>query len=134
MNITVKIETEIEVTTIQVELAVRYEEEDIPNDFPLRMGDMWRATIEVDTGKIQGWPQGQEGHIKNMKVCDCGTYRLNYIANGILEGQAVRENEYVPHGIIPGSYCDYVTLDINRDGIITNWPKKPDVSVFFDQE
>ena len=40
-------------------------------------------------------------------------------------------HEYVPLGVVPGAYDDYVSLCIDENGIIANWPKKPDVSEFF---
>jgi len=127
MKVTVPIPTEINLTHIRLELAVRYDEEDIPNDFPLRKGDLWTATVGLDTGRIEGWPQGQSGRLQ-MKVCDEGTYTL-FDAGG---RQVARlENDYVPHGVVPGEYGDYVDLEIDETGIIANWPKRPDVSRFF---
>ena len=41
--------------------------------------------------------------------------------------------DYVPHGVVPGEYGDYVILKIDK-GRIVNWPAKPDVSEFFNQE
>jgi len=127
MKTKIKIEQEVEIKTIRIEVAVRYEEDDIPNSFPLRQGDMWRADVDVDTGRITGWPAGQTGEM-HMKVCDEGTYTLfDQHGNQI----AKHENDYVPHGIVPGIYGDYIELKINADGIITNWPKKPNADDFF---
>lgn len=126
MKFTVTRPVEIEVTFISVHLPVRYEEEDIPNDFPLRKGDIWSAVIEIDTGKIRDWPEGKSGNL-HLKVCDSGQYTVGNEEDASL---AVIE-DYVPHGVIPGKYGDYVDLKINEHGIITNWPKKPDVSAFF---
>lgn len=36
------------------------------------------------------------------------------------------ENDYVPNSLLPGKYGDYLALDINEDGVITNW--KPNIS------
>lgn len=127
MKATVKIEQEIEITSIRIKVPVRYEEEDIPNDFPLRKGDVWEAVIEMDTGKIKDWPTGKSGNLR-MKVCDEGTYGLIGKDGGTL---AIREQEYVPHGVVPGEYGDYIELNINADGVVTNWPKHFDVSDFF---
>jgi hypothetical protein len=44
------------------------------------------------------------------------------------------EQNYVPHGLIPGEYGDYVSLKINEQGIITNWPKHPDIREFIKGE
>ena len=67
MKFTLQTPVDYEVTHVRVVLPVRYEEEDIPNDFPLREGDVWTATIELSTGKISEWPQGVAGSIGNMK-------------------------------------------------------------------
>ena len=120
---------EVNITHVIVELPVRYEEEDITNDFPLRRGDMWAAKIEMDTGQIECWPVGKSGRL-NMKVCDEGIYQL-IDENGM---QLAKIQDYVPHGVIPGRYGDYVDLHINDQGIITNWPKKPDVVRFLRRE
>lgn len=127
MKTNVPITQEIEITHIRLELHVRYGDEELPYDFPLRKGDLWSATVNIDTGKIEDWPQGKSGRVE-MKVCDEGTYRL--LSNGKVITSL--ENEYVPHGVVPGEYGDYVDLQIDATGTITNWPKTPDVSRFFD--
>lgn len=127
MKTTVTRPIEIEVTHIHLNLPVRFDEEDIPNDFPLRSCDTWQAMVNIDTARVHNWPTGIAGKIKYMKVCDEGIYTL--YADGTIIAQL--EGEYVPHGVVPGEYGDYVTLLIDETGIITNWPKSPDVSAFF---
>ena len=127
MKIETLIRTEVDVATIRIQVAVRCDEEDIPNDFPLRKGDMWEATVDVDTGQIKDWPKGKSGDLQ-MKVCDSGTYTLFD-----REGKQLSERQdYVPNGVVPGEYGDYIDLKINSDGIITNWPKEPDFDSFFE--
>ncbi len=121
------IEQVIDVATIFIEVPVRYEEEDIPNDFPLRAGDMWRATIDIDTGEVVGWPKGKSGRL-SMNVCDEGIYAL-YDRDG--KFLVRRKGDYVPHGVVPGEYGDYIQLEINEHGIVTNWPKQPNFDAFF---
>ena len=129
MKITIPSTKEVEVGFILVAIPVLYGEEDIPNDFPLRKGEMWQAKINVETGKIDGWPQGKIGQFY-MKVCDSGCYTLlDYFGNSV--GNI--ECDYVPHGVIPGEYGDYVDFKINSEGKITNWPKNPDFSAFFEE-
>lgn len=118
---------EVEITHVLVTLPVRYEEEDIPNDFPLRQGKKWEAKIEIDTGKILGWPEGQAGEIECMKVCDEGSYALLDASGAVV--LSIEQN-YVPHGVIPGEYGDYVSLKINEQGVVTNWPRRPDICEF----
>lgn len=129
MKAKVKIETEIEVKEIAMNLAVRYGDEDIPNDFPGRKGDTLNLRVEIDTGKIKDFPETLETEI-SMKVCDEGTYVLLDA-----QGNQVRalEGEYVPHGLVPGEYGDYVNLKI-KNGIITNWPKRPNLNDFFPED
>ena len=132
MKAKILVEKEIEISTILVTLPVRYGEEDIPNDFPLRDGDIWKARINVDSGVIENWPQNprfQQCSL-NMKVCDEGTYRLLDVDG---KNVASIEQNYVPNGVIHGGYGDYVELNIDG-GRITNWPKRPDLSAFFDKE
>lgn len=121
------IEQEIDIKTVKVEVAVRYEDEDIPYDFPLRHGDMWEAKIDIDTGKIIDWPEGKSGKL-SMKVCDEGTYRL-YDENGKLIKS--HEGGYVPNRLIPGRYGDYIDLVINKNGLIENWYSMPQFTDFF---
>ena len=115
MKIEAKRITEFEVTAIKCEMAVRYEEEDIPNDFPLRKGDMWTGIVDIETGIIRDWPVGKSGHMQ-MKVCDEGVYTLlgaDDVPIESIEG-------YVP-SCIPGSYGDYVDFDIDENSKIANW-------------
>lgn len=126
MKTTVTQPAEVEITEVHVRFPVRFGEEDIPNDFPLRTGDVWAARIEIDTGRIIGWPQGKSGDLY-LKVCDEGVYELRNASGRV----AIRTGEYVPHGVIPGEYGDYVSFVISADGVIADWPKRPDVSAFF---
>lgn len=129
MKFTVTQPVEIDVSLVRIDVPVRYEEEDIPNDFPLRDGDMWKAIVAINNGQIQGWPQGRAGEM-HMKVCDGGEYSLLNHA-----GEQVGEtlSDYVPGGLIPEG-GDYIVLSIDANGYITNWPKRPDVSAFFGDE
>lgn len=128
MKATIKARKEITITHIRIAVAVRYNEEDIPNDFPLRKGEIWTGTVNIDTGKIEEWPEGKSGKLA-MKVCDEGTYTL---LNGTK--QIAKRQDYVPNKVVPGEYGDYIDLEINEHGIITNWPKNPDVAAFFGEE
>lgn len=130
MKVTIQRPIEVEVINVRLKLPVRYQEEDMPNDFPLRKGDLWEAVISVDNGSIQGWPEGQSGSFY-MKVCDEGTYTL--LDERGAEIAAIK-NDYVPNDLIPGEYGDYVHLEISEDGFVTNWPKSPQLDAFFDSD
>ena len=126
MKVKIPITKEVDIKYITIEIAVRYEEEDIPNNAPMRDGDMWKASVDIDTGKINDWPQGQTLDLY-MKVCDEGMYRLfdaDWNELACIDG-------YVPNGIVPGSYGDYVDLKIDESGVITNWPTNPKFDNFW---
>jgi hypothetical protein len=127
MKIKLPITTEIEVTHLHMMLPVNYGEEEIPNDFPFRKNDSWSVVVELDTGMIVDWPKGKSADV-HLTVKDGGTYEL--VGN---DGRIVAaiEGDYVPHGIVPGSYGDTVELKIAADGCVTNWPRTPSAKDFF---
>lgn len=122
MKIVMTRPVELEVKAIRCELAVRYEEEDIPNDFPFRRGDMLTLTIDIDTGQIANWPADAGARKVFMKVCDSGSY---YLIGADGSEVAKLENEYVPN-CIPGDSGDYVDFKIDATGKITNWATDDD--------
>lgn len=130
MKFQVMKKVEINLAHVVVLAPVRFGDEKMAIDFPFRKGNYWEVKIELETGRIVGWPQGRVEDV-HLKVCDSGTYNLlNY--EGEIEGSV--DLNYVPHGVVPGSYGDYIELEINEGGIITNWPKNICVSSFFDSE
>lgn len=115
MFITLNRPVEVEVDAIRVEVAVRNEEEDMPNDFPFREGDMWDVTLDLATKKIRGWPQGRTANL-HMKVVDSGNYYL--MAADRVESRIMQD--YVP-SCIPGEYGDYIVFNIGADGTLIGW-------------
>lgn len=130
MKVTVKKPVEIDIAYVLLVLAINYGDEEIPNDFPLREGDTWKAKVNIDTGVIQDWPAGKEADV-HITVKDSGSYSLLDSAGKEL---ALIDGGYVPHGVVPGSYGDTVEIKINAEGRITNWPKLPNVAAFFDED
>ena len=132
MKATVKIEKEVDIRTVIIDIAPRYigdaKDDDMPTDFPMLNAakTAWVASVNIDTGEISGWPAG-DARKMHVKVCDAGIYSL-IDADG---NEVIKFAGYVPHGVVPGSYGDYVELEIDERGVITNWPKSPDVSDFF---
>lgn len=127
MKTTVTKPVEIDIATVLINVPVRYGDEDIPFDFPLRNGDVWKAYVNIDTGIIRDWPAGKTGDM-HMKVCDSGEYTLfDPLGSPIAE-----RSDYVPNGLIPGEYGDYISLKIGANGKITNWPKHPKFTEFFE--
>jgi hypothetical protein len=122
MKFNIPATVEIDVKYVQVSVPVRYEEEDIPNDFPFRENDQWTVTIDAETGYIKDWPVNQypETYNIHMKICDEGIYRLLDSEEKIL---ATIEDCYVPDFLPDKHFGDYIIFDIAPDGKIINWKK-----------
>lgn len=125
-----KIVLTIDVKYLNINLPVRYDDEDIPYDAPMRCGDVWQAHIDIDAGIVLDWPQGKTLNM-HMKVCDSGIYTL-YTAEG--EEVACIEGDYVPNSLVPGEYSDYVHLNIDATGKIINWPANPNLADFYKRD
>ena len=111
----------LEISHIHLRLPVRYGNDQIAEDFPMRVGDVWSATIEIDNGRIQWWPEDRKGRYHlSLKVVDEGQYTLLSPTGEKIAFLA----DYVPHGMVPGEFGDYVTLEI-EDGMVLNWPQNP---------
>ncbi len=125
------VEKEFEFDRIRIHIRVKSDDitpEEEPLPF-LNENGSWDITVDIDTGRIREWPTGQGPFDIYAKPVDTGVYQL------FKKGQsepAYKLSGYVPHGIIPGEFGDYVDLQINEDGVITNWPKSPDVSALTD--
>lgn len=117
---------EVEIATVMIRIPVRYGDDNMPYDFPLRNGDEWRAVVDIDTGKLHDWPKGKSATL-SMGVCGGGAYSLYNKSGSKL---AVIAN-HIPHGVIPGEGNNYIRLSIDGNGVILNWPQSPDVSEFF---
>jgi len=94
--------------------------EDESGKMPLIRFQMWNPVIELETGKILNWPEGNTAEI-NYKVCDSGEYwLLDEQKNRILKWKGY----YVPDDILctkRNGYGDYIIFDIQEDGTIKNW-------------
>lgn len=129
MKVVLKVEKQFDIKYVFVQAAVRYDEEDMPKDFPFRIHDMWEAKIEINEGRVIGWPEGKKGSF-HMKVCDEGTYILLDA-----QGEEITRTEgYVPNHLLPPSdgYGDYLELHIGENGIISNWYSQPSLIDFIE--
>lgn len=121
---------EVDVAFLGVDAGVRYwddasidgQQDDADNpSMPFIEEDRWRIVIDVDMGRIIGWPQGVEASV-HYKVCDDGIYELRS-----REGRIIRRLEriYVPAALCPveQGYGDYIIMDINADGHIEGWDR-----------
>lgn len=123
----------VPVRYLRAECGVRYWEDATVNGvedtegnlIPLRDGDAWAPTIDLTTGKIDGWPQGTTADI-HYKVCDEGTYTLLGPDRSPVQGV----NGYVIPMMCPeeNGFGDYVIMKVAEDGTIANW--KVDLDAF----
>lgn len=132
MKVTVTKKVEVEIKKIRIQVEPRYvgdaEDDDMPTDFPLLQNGIWTAMVDVDTGAIDEWPIG-DSRTMHIKVCDAGSYAL-YDAAG---SEVTAFDGYVPD-IVPGSYGDYIELEIDENGVITNWDPNASIDDFFKDE
>lgn len=114
---------------ILVEAYVRYWEDgyinnEQDNDLDPKMpcienNNIWKIIIDIDTGKIENWPDNIVADI-HYKVCDAGEY---YILDENKQKIFKYYDHYVPKflSIESKGYGDYIILKINNDGYINNW-------------
>lgn len=135
MKVPIKIIKEIEIKYCQVRVNVRNWENSIidgvPDEegklTPCREGDLWCPLINIDTGEIINWSRGITAKI-HFKVCDEGSY---YLQDEECTSHLSIEEDYVPNLLIPGTYGDYIIMDIDINGNIAQWKKNPDISEFY---
>lgn len=121
----IKVITNKEVSYLKIEAPVRYDDEDMPFDAPMRVENDWIVYINLDEKWIVDWPAGKTLKFF-MKVCDCGIYTL-YDSS---INEIVKKEGYVPNNLLPGEYGDYLELDIDENGIIKNWLPNANLSDF----
>lgn len=81
-------------------------------------GGTWAPTIELATGRIEGWPPGTTAKIL-YKVCDDGEYEWLDTDRNVVHAIS----GYVPRIMSPGDEPDgdYVCMNVGPDGVIENW-------------
>lgn len=131
MKITITRPSEIEVSHVLIDVPVSYGTEEIPDNFPLRVADRWRAKIHLETGCIDGWPQGVPAELF-LTVRDSGAYSL-LAPDG---SEIVKRESYVPNRVIPGDYGDTIQFKVASNGMIEGWrqPTQRDFEAFFSDE
>lgn len=84
-----------------------------------KYGGSWMIEIDINSGKIKGWPPGTTAQT-HYKVCDDVIYSIRN-SDGLVLAQW--NGVYVP-GFLDASRDgsgDYIILDIDGDGVIKNW-------------
>lgn len=118
---------------IEVEAEVRYWEDASVNGIedtegtliPFRKGDLWIPVIDLDSGRIVGWPEGLEADV-HYKVCDAGLYWLQDDVNRRI---AKWNGHYVPNAFLcvgDNGYGDYIIFKVAADGSIPGW-RRPSI-------
>ncbi|MDR1924788.1 MAG: hypothetical protein LBQ66_10480 [Planctomycetaceae bacterium] len=109
------------------------EEEDFNELIPSNLKFRSRIVLKIDvkTGKIQNWKSITSVDIF-LKVTDNGIYKL-YDENLNL---LYAIHGYVPNELIPerDGFGDYITLNVNEDGLITNWYENPSIEDFLEED
>lgn len=117
MKITIQRPVEVEARTLSIVIPLDLDE--TPPNFPLNESGLWKARIDIDTGRIVNWPEDRpEKFEMHEKVVDQGSYEL-------LDENDKRLafiSDYVPNRVIPGEFGDYIEIEI-ENGAITNWRK-----------
>lgn len=132
MTITTKTESQFTSVLLRVSAGVRYWEDAEINGVqdddgtlvPLRDGNLWKPTIELETGRVLDWPPGTKASI-HYKVCDAGEYWLEDAAGARLKWKG----DYVPDNLLcigEKGYGDYIIMEIAADGAIHGW-KQPEL-------
>ena len=133
-TVTVTKRVEIPVKYLKATCGVRYwedaevngkpEADDNPT-IPCRQGDDWCPLIDLETGKIEGWPEGVTAKT-HYKVCDDGHY---WLLDDARRQVGKWWGHYVPDAFLchgDRGYGDYIILTVGEDGIIAGW-KRPSV-------
>ena len=130
----VEAKIKVPVTHLKAFMDVRYwedaevdgvDESDEEPLIPFYSPNGWQIFVDLETGKIDGWPKGVTAKT-HYKVADAGIYSLLNAAGEVV----VERDWYVPSMLYPNAdgFGDYVILNINEDGIIKDW--KVDLTLF----
>lgn len=133
----IKVEKEVNITTLEVDAGIRWWEdaevdgvqENADGEYiPCREEDRWKPIIDINKGIITNWELGKTACV-HYKVCDEGIYTLKDEEGNIV----VERADYVPRIMCPAEngYGDYINMNIDASGVIAEW--NPDISDFFEE-
>lgn len=119
MNVTITRRIEADARQVRVSVPIRYEENkaELLGKFGVS-GDTLALTIGIDDGQVHGWPADAKGYSVHLKVVDEGSYVV-VGANGEILIEV--DEDYVPRWFPGPHYGDYLILDIDDTGKVTNW-------------
>lgn len=116
---------EFEAKYLDIKIPVKNGDNDIPFDAPGRVDDVWRARIDLDEKRVVDWPFGV-----TLEFCSKVVDEGRYILLTALGNQIADHAGYVPNQLLPGSWGDYLELNIGPDGKILNWKEDANLSDF----
>ena len=119
----------VDIKQVSINIPLRDGDVESDLDIPFIKDNVLRCVVDIDSGRIQTWPQGQTMKLCS-KVCDEGIYKLFDTKGNCI---ASINEDYVPNNLIPGDYGDYVILDVDTDGLIKNW-KPINLNEFFNRD
>ena len=136
MNANIKkvIETDAEVSTLEIDAHMRYLEDttyscdgewvncnENDSECPCTEGHQWKPIIDVNTGQILNWSADRKFWVFG-KVCD----EFKCKVKGINDEVLIDYEGYVPNcmSINDKGYGDYIDMIVNPDGIIQDWEFK----------
>ena len=121
-------------TILTVECFHRYWEDTTVNGIededglliPFREGDAWKPRIDLETGKVIGWPEGMTACI-HYKVCDHGMYWIGTRDNPkVFQYGSPDDWSYVPDDFLchgDTGYGDYIILNVDGTGQIQQYER-----------
>ena len=131
MQFTTQTPTEYKIHNIvTITVCIPANDDEIAPDAPMRKDDMWEIDINVATKSVNSWPAGVAMSLAAC-VADSGCYYLKTDNDEIITSL---EEEYVPNNLLPGEYGDYLELEIDEYGTITNWLKDANFKDFQPEE
>lgn len=122
-------EKEVDLSRINLKSNTRYwedfeidgERSEDGSNVPFRDGSFWTPVIDIDGGRILGWPDGMTAKT-HSKVCDeCSFEIIDGNGNVVFR----QENDYVPSFLSPteSGYGDYIILEIDQKGLIKGFER-----------
>lgn len=134
----IKVEKEINITTLEVDVTPRWWEDteidgfrdtEYGDDIPCHDNGKWKPIIDIEKGVITDWEPGKIARI-DYKVDNYGIYTLKDEKGNVIEEK---------YGCVPRIMCpdgnghgNYIRMNVNATGTIEDW--KPDFSDFFEEE
>ena len=93
---------------------------------PFREGYRWKPRIDLETGKVIGWPEGMTATIRYRVCCD-GMYWLGTRENPkLFQYGKPGDWSYVPDDFLchgDTGYGDYIILNVDGNGQIQQYTR-----------